>query len=496
MFSWLATTPLLSARRLTPAAVTALFMLVAVLGGVVIGSGNFILMAVVLGAILGVLLVGSIHIVVWVVIVSTLLVSGPLVLHFPEFRRLPWLFSMLGLLLAAASTLYIGSGRNVPRNDAPAFVGLACAFIAYVIVSTSIGDGSLDEKIAAMKRLFQYWGLLFIFATVPFKPSLVRKWVLAVFLVALVQLPFALHQRIALVPMRTNMPARVVPIDIVAGTFEADMWGGANNNTMAYFLVVAAVGLLAAYRDRMISGVKLSIMLAIVAIPLGLGETKMVLVYLPIAFLAAYGDMVRKRPGMFAVASAAAATVIALFIYIYIGLLSADGRSLSLDQRIAENLEYNVGNTGYYGGGGLNRSTVVPFWWSQHGLNNPVATVLGHGIGSSFYSETDPGHMDRKYAGYAIGLTGLSSLLWDVGIFGTVLYLGLLVSAGLVAIKLAARAQPGLDRAVCRALVASVFMQLALVPVADMMLLVPSTEVLQALTLGLIAWRWRSRQPL
>jgi hypothetical protein len=354
----------------------------------------------------------------------------------------------------------------------------------------------MDEKLTAMKRWFQYWGVLFIFATAPFTAKQVKRWAVALFLIALVQLPFALHQRVVLVPLRANMPERVVPIDIVAGTFEADIWGGGNNNTMAAFLLVAAVGLLSAYRDGALSGLKLLLLLAVVGLPLGLGETKMVLVFLPIAFLAAYGDLVRKRPGMFAIASLAATGVIAMFIYIYVGLHGSDGRSLSMDQRIAENLEYNVGTTGYYGGGGLNRSTVVPFWWSQHGLNDPIATVIGHGVGASFFSETDPGHIDRKYAGYHVGLTGLSTLLWDVGILGAALYMTMLLAAGLTSIKLLSRTEPGFDRAVCRALIASVFMHIALVPVADMMFLAPSTELLQGLTLGLIAWRWRSRHPL
>jgi hypothetical protein len=188
--------------------------------------------------------------------------------------------------------------------------------------------------------------------------------------------------------------------------------------------------------------------------------------------------------------------VIALFLFIYVGLHGSDGRSLSIDQRIAENMEYNVGTTGYYGGGGLNRSTAVPFWWSQHGMNDPVATVIGHGIGASFHSETDPGHIERKYAGYSVGLTGLSTLLWDVGLLGAMLYMGVLLAAGVTAVRLLGRTEPGLDRAVCRALIASIFIHAALVPLADMMFMAPSTEVLQALTLGLIAWRWRSRKPL
>src|SRR5688572_21062474 len=135
MLTWFASTPLLSSRKLGPVAVTLMFVMVAMAGGVVIGSGNFVLMAVVLGAIVGALLVGSIGIVVWVVLIGTLLVAGPLVMHFPEARRLPWLFSMMGFLLAAAATLYIGSGRSLQRNQAPAFVTVAMIFIAFIIVN-------------------------------------------------------------------------------------------------------------------------------------------------------------------------------------------------------------------------------------------------------------------------------------------------------------------------------------------------------------------------
>jgi hypothetical protein len=169
---------------------------------------------------------------------------------------------------------------------------------------------------------------------------------------------------------------------------------------------------------------------------------------------------------------------------------------MSFEERLTENLEYNVGEKGYYGGSGLNRSNVVSFWWKQHGLSDPIATVIGHGIGSSFHDINTPGHIDRKYAGYSVGLTGLSTLLWDVGILGAAGYLLILLLAGVAAIKLAGKAAPGLDRALCRSLVASVFTQLALVPVGDLMFLSPSTQVLQAMTLGLIAWRWRRRRPL
>ena len=496
MPSFLASTPLLTSRKVAPAAVASLFVLVAVLGGVVIGSGNFVLTALVLATLVGGLLLGSTGIVVWAIIIGTLALSGPLIMHLPELRQLPWLFSMLGLLLAGASTLYIGSGAKLRRNDAPPHVAMAVAFVVYVIATSFIGEGALDEKISAMKRWFQFWGLLLIFATMPFTVKQVRRWVWALLAIALIQLPFALYQRIELVPLRLNMPDRVVPIDIVTGTLEAELWGAGNNNTMAYFLVVAAVGLIVAYRDGALRLSRCLLGLALVGIPLGLGETKMVLLFLPVAFLVAFGDLVRKQPVKFAFASAFAAGVIALFGFIYVAFQDSDGRSISIESRIIENLEYNIGDKGHHGGGSLNRSNVVPFWWRQHGLQDPIRTTLGHGIGASFSSNSDPGVIDRQYSGYSVGLTGLSTLLWDVGILGAAMYIGILCVAGIAGVSLMRRSRPGLDHAFCSALTASVFLQVLLVLVADLMFQAPSTQVLLMLTLGMIAWRWRSTEPV
>ena len=141
-----------------------------------------------------------------------------------------------------------------------------------------------------------------------------------------------------LVPLRMNMPNRVVPIDIVAGTFEADLLGGGNSNVMAFMLVVGLVGLLAMQRERLLNTFTFLALLVIIAIPLGLGETKLALVILPLALLSVFGDLVKKRPALFISGALVSVVALAALAYVYIGVRTADERPMTFQQRLDENL--------------------------------------------------------------------------------------------------------------------------------------------------------------
>lgn len=497
MLSWIQSHPALSSYRLAPLVVLAAFIGAAAVAGVVVASGNLVLIGLAVGSLLGVLLLNSIGVALWIVLVGTLLVSGPLVMHFAELARLPWLFSIMGFFLLGAAILYEGTNRDPHRPAMPAFVVLAVAFMVYSIATLFFSEEPLGMGASSIKRQFQYWGVTFILATVAFDPKSIRRWLVFVLALAVIQLPFALYQRIVLVPRRYNMPDSVVPIDIVTGTFEGSLTGGASNNVMAFFLIAAIAGLLCAYRESVLKRPMLLLLLGIVGTPLVLGETKLVLVLLPLALLAVYADLIRKKPFAFVAGSAVATVLIAALGYAYVVLHVTDGRhDMTFQQRLDENLEYNVGTRGYYGGASLNRGNVLQFWWREHGGQDPVGTMFGHGMGASFGppGAGDRGHMDRKYPGYAIGLTSIAALLWDVGVFGTALFLSIFVGAFLTAAKLTARAAPGLDRAMCRTLMASVAMMPGMIAALDLHLMMPSLQVLTALTFGLIAWRWRQER--
>jgi hypothetical protein len=494
VLSWIQSHPALSAQRLAPMAVVLAFMGAAAAIGVFVASGNIMLIALSLGAIFGVLLLNAVGVVVWMILFGVLLVSGPLVLFFPAMGRIQWLFSILGFFLVAAAILYEGVNRDPHRPAVPGFVVVAVLFVVYAVCMLFVMAEDVGLATGAIKRYFQFWGLMFALTAVPFTPKTVRRWVVALLLIALAQLPFALYQKIQLVPMRVNMPNGIVPVDIVAGTFEANMMGAGSNSIMVLFLLIALATVLAALRDKVLRLPVGLLMMAILAAPLGLGETKIVLVLLPVAIFAIYADMARKRPFLFTLSMVITAGLVVALLYVYIALQPTDSRTgLSFQQRLEENIDYNFGRSGYSAGSALNRGNVVQFWWSRHGTQDLGGTLFGHGLGAShgWQSSESVGAMAEKYAGYGIGISALASLLWDVGILGTVLYFGMIAGGFVTARRLAARAPPGWDRAMLRGLSASALMLIVFNLANDAILIVPSLQVIACVMLGLIAWRAR-----
>jgi hypothetical protein len=485
--------PWFTAHRMLPMVVVAGFVFAALLMGVVTATGNLMATGLVLGVVMGVLMLSAVNAIVWIIIAGTLFVAGPFLLFFPQYARVNWLFSMLGFFLVFAAIAYAGTAKHVRRAPSPAFVPIMIAFAVFAVGSLFYSDSNLAQGAGAIKRNFQFLGLVLALAFVPLKAHSIRSWLVFLLALGLIQLPFALYQRVVLVPMRLNLPNRVVPVDIVAGTFEASMFGGGNNIVMAFFVLLVVMGILSIYRERAFSGFKTLLLLGVAAAPLGLGETKMVLALMPVALFAIFMDLIRKRPALFALGSVVAAAVLGGLFYVYIAIQGQDTRTLTFEQRLQENIDYNFGNAGYFDGPSLNRSSVVRFWWDKNGTKDPIKTVFGHGLGSSFSvpGADTPGHLNLKYPGHSIDLTGVSTLLWDVGLFGLLLYLLAMGSAWFCSRKLIERAAPGLDRALCRTLSASIAMLGVMLLASNVMLWAPSMQVLMMLTFGLLAWRWR-----
>ncbi|MBW7929099.1 MAG: hypothetical protein H3C58_13645 [Fimbriimonadaceae bacterium] len=284
----------------------------------------------------------------------------------------------------------------------------------------------------------------------------------------------------------------VIPIDIVVGTMEGSLWGGGSSSVMALLLVFAIAYLLAAYREGAVRGTRFALAVVVLAIPLVVGDVTVVVILLPLAFAAVLHDLVRVSPLRALGALAVAASVAAAGVWVYLALNAEPGRTIadSFDAVIA----YNFGTTGYFGGASLNRTSVYTYWFQTHGLGDPLSLLFGHGLGSSFggLNEPDPGHMDVKHPGLHIGLTAASSLLWDLGLLGLSLFALLHVAAARVALALSRSANPGFDRAFCRALFAMALMLIIMPFYSSGSIAVPSLQILAALTLGLIAWRQRA----
>lgn len=475
----------------TAALIVLSFVTAAVVAGYVIASGRTIPILLTLGAILGFALLHALPFVVWLILVGVLLVSGPVMMFVPALEKAGWLFSLLGFFLTGAAILYAAIGRDRFSRPLPAYVVMAVLLLTFGMLSLAYSGGPLTEGVRAAKRYFQFFGLLFILSVVPFPPRLVRRWWGFLVVLAIVQLPFTIYQRLVLVPMREGMP-EVVPIDIVVGTMEGSITGGGSSSVMALLCTLVLTLLLAARRERIVSTRVVLPLVLLVATPLALGEVFLIFVLIPLAFVALYGDLIREHPRRFALVIVIAVPILVALGWGYLIVQTDPGQSIG--SRLEAVIDYNFGNVGYYGSS-LNRSTVLSYWLDQHGLDDPVALLFGHGIGSSFggVNEPDPGHMDLTHPGMFIGLTAASSVLWDIGVLGFLLMLAIYLSAAARAAQIVHFAAPGFDRALSRTLLAAAMMLTCMLFYSDAEISIPSQQVLSAFCLGSIAWLWRSR---
>lgn len=399
----------------------------AVFFGLVAVTANTIIVALAAGLLIGLLLLARPIWSIWLILVAGILIVGVLPLWLDVLTaKSVWGVSLLGfvLFLGAASKFLTTPGL---ARTTPSFIWVAVTFIAFVIINSLAQWYSAGEFLGGLKRYFQVWGLIFAMAWIVTDRAHFHNWKRFLLIAALMQLPFAIYELLVLVPKRealvTSLPG-LVPIDVVAGTFGASLYTGGANAEMATFLIIIFAFLLAHSREKLLSRKYLVLLTLPILAPLFMGDTKVVVVLLPLMFLVLFRREFIARPhyGVIGLIIGSLLTVAAGYTYL---ALSKKG----LDEFVADTLNYNVYEGGY-GSYALNRTTVLSFWAEQQGAKDPVSFLFGNGLGSAQASSTIvPGHVAMRYRGYGIGLTAASTLLWETGVFGFGLFVTVLALA-------------------------------------------------------------------
>ena len=359
---------------------------------------------------------------IWIILVGGLLVAGvvPLLVDWLASKAI-WGISLLGFALILSALFRAVSVPESIRST-PVFVWLALTFMLFTILSSLLQWSSFYEFSSGFKRYYQAIGLLFALSWFDFTEQKMRLWKAFFIIVTIAQLPWAIYQLMELVPMRENLRLPgLVPIDVVAGTFGASIFAGGANAEMATFLIIMMGFFLARRRAKLIELGKYLLLIPFALVPLFMGETKVVVILLPLMYLTLYRRELFTRPiySLFALTMGTLLTVAAGFAYMDVT------KAKSFDAMVTGTLKYNIYDVGY-GGYVLNRTTVLTFWADQHGFNDPAKTVFGNGLGSAHEAS---GYVAKLHTGYGIDLTAASLLLWEQGIVGTTLFLSMLAYA-------------------------------------------------------------------
>lgn len=428
----------------------AFFMLAAIFCGLVASLGNLLIAFFLASLFAAIFLLASPTVLLWGVVIGGLVVAGLAELYFPALRQARWGVALAAIGLGGASILLSFWSR---RKDAvPATwtsTGTWCVLFFLISLAASIlNQGISFDAIVGLKNYFQTWGILIALAMLPLAAGYADKFISFLLWLGLIQLPFVLHQHFVLVPQRMtalNEARGMVAQDILVGTFSGSMSGGGAGPAMAVLLLIALVLAIAYWRAGCISLRKLILFSAILLPPIAIGEHKIALVLLPVGFFLVFEDRVRRDPvRAVGLASLSALLLAAMFLVFTLLPSASSSKKKTVDEYWEEMWSYNLGNKGY-GNAALNRSTVYPFWarYHQSAGGSAINTLIGYGPGASKDSRgslAEHSLATERFPGYFIGLTGISGLLWDVGILGTGAAFAVILSAFLATRRLTRQA--------------------------------------------------------
>ena len=394
-----------------------LFSLVAV-------TANPVFVGLAAGSIFGMLLLADPKKTIWLVIALGLALPALLDMAGHGLSRASWAISMMAILLCIPGVLNLFNINNRDKKNVPLFIWFSILFVIYACVATAIQLHSSGELFGGFKRYFQAFGLMLALVTLNISKNDFDKWLKLLLAIALLQLPFALFERFVLVPLRGGVAAGAESTDIVAGTMGANMQGGSPNSIMVIFIIIAFVFVFSRWKAGLVKTTNMLILSVLLLFPLLLGETKVVIVLLPLMGIVLLRKDILANPTKYIPILLVffLLTVLLAYLYVYV-MLESD-----FTHAIEGMLRYNIEDVGY-GINILNRTTVMTFWWGLHGWHDPIPMLFGHGLGSSYGSAFDGGHIAQMYVGYGIGLTTVATILWDLGLIGLMIYIAIYLLA-------------------------------------------------------------------
>lgn len=442
-------------RLLSSLAIFVVVAAMAVIAGVVASTGNTLYAIVFGAAVAGVGIAFMPRALLWSTIAVGLIAAGLTRLYLPAFQQIRWLVVPAGIALLVHALVTVLRRGTDGASSPPAIIWWALAFVGVAAGTTLVNLTDPMSAIIGFKGYFQLWGVLFALPLLAWPKRDPEYIPMVVFWVALLQVPFAIHQYLVLVPQRIGMSAMgIVPVDIVSGTFGGTLVGGGANAALAVFLMVVLAVLLSLYRNGCVSAGKALLLGALMLTPLLLNSAKVSVLYLLVIFLFVFGQDLAKKPGRFVVMGLGAAAMVGVLAAAYVYTSPSD-KVKSLRDLIEHTYGYNFGNEELWDGS-LSRWGALEYWYRTHGPGKLTFTLIGHGPGVTRVEEaTASPALAVANPELGIGNTAAAAILWECGVLGLLAITGLFASGFITARRLALTTRDPWRSGIFRGLAAS-----------------------------------------
>jgi hypothetical protein len=409
--------------RWAPVLLVVVIAFLGVLSGLVIPVGGLIPLAVLWALPLGVVVVFFPQTFYWLLLVLVLVVSGT-VQYFTDRGQLQWVASGIGVCLLVTALLRAARGSSLALRLNAIDVSLL-VFVATAAASTLVGDGGVGHFAAGLRNYLPFLGFYAYVRLGALTRSRLAATVWFLLLVAVVQWPLELYQALVVVPQRVSGGYFGSAWDSIVGTFGGPKFGGGASGSLAIYLVISLALALALWRNGCLSRFQGALCVLSILVGIGLAETKVVFVMIPVALFLLYVDQMRTHPVRFLIAMGGMLALLSVLLYIYFVFFWAEQNRGSVIDAIMRRFAYSFDPNFMPAYNWPGRMTGLAIWWrGQEFAGDPFHWLVGYGISASLSTSTivGPGVVALKF-GLGTDVTGATRLLWEVGVIGFIAYL-------------------------------------------------------------------------
>lgn len=395
------------------------------------------------------------------------LVIGQL-MYFARINQALWIPYGLGVLLfLRLPGAWVANPLARSRFGLPLALPL-CLFLLLIVVSAVVNTAPLLQVVVGAKGMVLLWSVYLLLAlfAVPF--STLERGLRLLFVLVVLQIPLVLYQLLVVVPTRSNAGGRHgVSWDAIVGTFGGDPQGGGASGSMAYILVLAMILALSLRRYRQISTLSCAAVWTLALLVIGVAEVKVVVVLLPIGIATLFWREVYRRPVLALLGGVVTLglSLSVLLVYNQLDSDSSTGQARDLGSLIDSTFGYSLDPTMINRETGeMGRNAALVFWYKEGWQRDTLRGLVGYGPGASrSASNFSVGEVARKYS-FSIDRSTAAQLLWEVGLLGFVLYVGMIVWGAWLALRSAPWFDNDNTKATLEACGAGLVMMLVMVP--------------------------------
>lgn len=362
----------------------------------------------------------------------TLILCGS-IQYFTGIQFFYWLPFFLNLGMVLLHIMHTDTRRRYIGQQEVIILGCYLAFATFVVISTLLKEGVLITLVAFKNELAM--SLVMVCLILGFCHSSQVYFVTrSLYYLFYIQIPLILYQMFVIVPQRVLINGEEEKWDSVVGSFGGDPMGGGNTATMGLFCLLIMLLKISEYKHGVATFKSTAIHLLLGFFFCIVGEVKFVILLSPLFLLwvwitPGYISDVKKiqlKHVIILLVILAILIFTSIMVLAYFYSVAFEGtRGESYFTIFIDSLSYIFDPEYIMANGELGRFSAILFWYHHSDLWGISGPLFGYGLSATNSGGSVASGFLNPVYNLILDTTSLSILLWEVGVIGFSLFLGL-----------------------------------------------------------------------